>query len=134
MRKGKLDNGDQLTVSVKWEKKGREEEELEEVRGMKKHNYQLLSIFKTPSTTTPQYPPQFFYLQLVFLIFQVSLIKTVEFTFTHTPLALAFDNDIDWKILCCQFFQYHWHNGLQAQVIYPSSLLYIKSNGLEDEF
>lgn len=71
---------------------------------------------------------------LVFLIFQAPLIKIVEFTFAHIPSALTLDIDIDWKITCCQFFQYHWHNGLQAQAVHPSSLLYIKSHGLGDEF
>ena len=71
---------------------------------------------------------------LVFLIFWVSLIKVVIFTFTHAPLALVLDIDFDWIMICCQFFQYSWNNGQQAQVAYPSSLLYIKSHGLEGEF
>ena len=71
---------------------------------------------------------------LVFLIFWVSLIKVVIFTFTHAPLALVLDIDFDWIMICCQFFQYSWNNEQQAQVAYPSSLLYIKSHGLEGEF
>lgn len=71
---------------------------------------------------------------LVFLIFWASLIKAVVFTFTHAPLALVLDIDFDWIMICCQFFQYSWHNGQQAQVAYPSFLLYIKSHGLEGEF
>lgn len=98
---------------------------------MKKHKISC-RFFKTSSTPKPH--PNTSTYSLVFLIFQASLIKAVEFTFIHTRLALALDIDIDWKIICCQCFQYHWHNGLQAQAVRSSSLLYIKSHGLEDEF
>lgn len=108
-------------------------EELEgEVKGNEKeYKIYYCPFFKSPY---PCPPPPHIYSSLLFLIFQASLIKLVAFTFTHTALALALDIDFDWKTICCQFSQYYQHNGLQAQSVSQSSLLYVKSQEPEDEF
>ena len=94
-----------------------------------KTNCQFSKTFSILQTTA-----RYMYLQSGVPEFLSFLNQGCRIHFHSRPLALVLDIDFDWIMICCQFFQYSWHNGQQAQVAYPSSLLYIKSHGLEDEF